>query len=59
MPSPKSDTCYLPNWLAQYNKVILGVLYVADELVVLGYWFRERSVKHQDSSITTATSNFE
>jgi hypothetical protein len=29
---------YLPNWLAQYNKVIFGVLFVAGELVVLGYW---------------------
>jgi hypothetical protein len=27
---------YLPNWLAQYNKVIFGVLFVAGELVVLG-----------------------
>jgi hypothetical protein len=50
---------YLPDWLAQYNKVIFGVLFVAGELVVLGYWFRERSAKHQDSSTTTATSNFE
>ncbi len=48
---------YLPNWLAQYNEVIFGVLFVAGELVVLGYWFTERSAKHQDSS--TATSNFE
>jgi hypothetical protein len=31
---------YLPNWLAQYNKVIFGVLFIAGELVVLGYWAR-------------------
>ncbi len=50
---------YLPNWLAQYNKVIFGVLFIAGELVVLGYWLSERSAKHQDSSTTTAASNFE
>jgi hypothetical protein len=33
---------YLPNWLAQYNKLIFGVLFVAGELVVLGCWLRER-----------------
>ena len=32
---------YLPNWLAHYNKVIFGALFVAGELVVLGYWLRE------------------
>ena len=31
---------YLPNWLAQYNKVIFGVLFIAGELVVLGCWAR-------------------
>jgi hypothetical protein len=50
---------YLPNWLAQYNKVIFGVLFIAGELVVLGCWLKERSAKHQDSSTATATSNFE
>ena len=33
---------YLPNWLAQHNRVIFGVLFVAGELVVLGYWLTER-----------------
>ena len=33
---------YLPNWLAQHNKFIFGVLFVAGELVVLGYWLKER-----------------
>ena len=33
---------YLPNWLAQHNKVIFGVLVVVGELVVLGCWLRER-----------------
>lgn len=33
---------YLPDWLAQHNKLIFGVLFVAGELVVFGYWLRER-----------------
>jgi hypothetical protein len=33
---------YLPNWLAQYNKTIFGLLFVAGELVVLGCWVREK-----------------
>jgi len=33
---------YLPDWLAEHNKVIFGVLFVAGELVVLGCWLRER-----------------
>ncbi len=32
---------YLPNWLAQHNKVVFAVLFVAGELVVLGYWLTE------------------
>jgi len=33
---------YLPNWLAQHNKVVFGVLLVAGELVVVGNWLRDR-----------------
>lgn len=33
---------YLPNWIAQHNKVIFGLLFVAGELIVLAYWLRER-----------------
>lgn len=33
---------YLPNWLARHNKGIFGGLIIAGELVVLGYWLRER-----------------
>ena len=33
---------YLPNWLAQYNKTIFGLLFVAGELVVLRCWLREK-----------------
>ena len=33
---------YLPNWSAQHNKVIFGLLFVAGELIVLAYWLRER-----------------
>jgi hypothetical protein len=34
---------YLPNWLAQRNQIIFGVLFVAGELVVLECWLRERN----------------
>jgi hypothetical protein len=33
---------YLPSWLAEHNKVLFGVLFVAGELAVLGCWLRER-----------------
>jgi hypothetical protein len=33
---------YLPNWLAEHNKLIFGSLFVAGELVLLGYWLREK-----------------
>jgi len=33
---------YLPSWLARHNKVVFGVLFVAGELVVVGYWLREK-----------------
>jgi hypothetical protein len=50
---------YLPNCLAEYNKAIFEAVFIAGELVVLGYCLRERYAKHQASSTTTATSNFE
>jgi hypothetical protein len=34
---------YLPNWLAEHNKLVFGLLFVAGELVVVGYWLRERT----------------
>jgi hypothetical protein len=33
---------YLPNWIAEHNKVIFGALFIAGELVVLGCWLRQR-----------------
>jgi len=33
---------YLPNWLAEHNKVVFGWLFVAGELVVLGCWLRQK-----------------
>ena len=33
---------YLPNWLAEHNKAIFGVLFIAGEWVVLGCWLWER-----------------
>jgi hypothetical protein len=41
---------YLPNWLAERNKVVFGVLFIAGELVVVGYWFRNRSAAAQRRS---------
>lgn len=35
------DIC-LPKWLAQHNKAIFGVIFVAGELIVVGCWFRDR-----------------
>jgi hypothetical protein len=34
---------YLPNWLAQHNKVIFGTLFIGGEWVVLGCWLRQRT----------------
>jgi hypothetical protein len=33
---------YLPIWLAQYNKVVFGWLFVGGELVVVGRWLWEK-----------------
>jgi len=33
---------YLPGWLAQRNKLVFGVLFVAGEFVVLGRWLWEK-----------------
>jgi hypothetical protein len=46
----------LPNCLAQHNKVIFGVLVVAGELVVLGYWLRG---KYAVSSRQANTASYE
>ncbi len=29
---------YLPNWLARYNKLIFGTLFVLGEVIVLWRW---------------------
>ena len=31
---------YLPNWLAEHNKVVFGWFFVAGDLVVVGCWLR-------------------
>jgi hypothetical protein len=41
---------YLPNWLAQHNKEIFGVLFIVGELVVLGYWLAERRAASHESA---------
>jgi hypothetical protein len=33
---------YLPNWLAEHNKVVFGLLFIAGELVVVACWLRAR-----------------
>lgn len=33
---------YLPNWLARYNKMIFGTLFVVNEVVVLWRWLALR-----------------
>jgi hypothetical protein len=33
---------YLPNWLAERNKLIFGALFIAGEVVVFASWIRER-----------------
>lgn len=45
---------YLPNWLAQHNKAIFGVLFVADELVVLGCWLASCMRRQPIGSVTHA-----
>jgi hypothetical protein len=42
---------YLPIWLAQYNKVNFGALFVAGELVVLGCWWIERRSVRSDGAL--------
>jgi hypothetical protein len=34
---------YLPNWLAQHNKILFGWLFLAGELLLVGCWVREKS----------------
>jgi hypothetical protein len=33
---------YLPNWLAEHNKVVFGLLFIIGELVVVAHWLRAR-----------------
>lgn len=33
---------YLPNWLAEHNKLIFGTLFVAGEAVAVGCWLRRK-----------------
>ena len=36
---------YLPNWLAEHNKVIFGMLFAVGELIVVWCWLREK-IRH-------------
>jgi hypothetical protein len=40
---------YLPPWLAQHNKTIFGLTFLAGELLVLGLWLRERGLRRKRS----------
>jgi hypothetical protein len=33
---------YLPNWLAEHNKLIFGLLFVTGELIVIGCWLKAK-----------------
>jgi len=39
---------YLPEWLAQYNKLIFGSLFVIGELVVVACWFLQK--RHRETT---------
>jgi hypothetical protein len=41
--SPSFDI-YLPNWIAKWNKVLFGSLFVINGLVVLGLWLADRGL---------------
>ena len=41
---------YLPNWLAEHNKAVFGVIFVVGELVVFGYWLRNRIAAQGEGS---------
>lgn len=41
---------YLPNWLAQHNKVIFGLLFIGGELAVGASWVRERYARRYPGS---------
>ncbi len=40
---------YLPNWLAEHNKVIFGTLFVVGEGVVVACWLMGRSADQRGS----------
>jgi hypothetical protein len=41
---------YLPNWLAEHNKAVFGLLFLAGELVVVAYWLRARFAVRKEAS---------
>ena len=40
---------FLPVWLAEHNKLIFSVLFVAGELLVIGCWLKERFAARKKS----------
>jgi hypothetical protein len=38
---------YLPVWLAHYNKLVFGVLFLSGELLVIVSWFLQASTRNK------------
>jgi hypothetical protein len=59
---PSNFDIYLPNWLAEHNKLIFGLLFVVGEFVVIGCWIMVKSgisfpAANSGSHGTNATDN--
>jgi hypothetical protein len=37
-----SFVIYLPGWLAEHNKLVFGLLFLAGELILSAFWVREK-----------------
>lgn len=48
---------YLPAWLAQYNKLIFGCLFIAGEFVVIGAWLWQKRRQNQRQRSRVGTSS--
>lgn len=46
---------YLPLWLAAWNKLIVGLLFAADEFVVLWRWFRRPTLEPPGLGLARST----
>jgi hypothetical protein len=46
---------YLPNWLAEHNKLIFGLLFLAGELTVIGCWLKAKSALRSEQQTADHT----